>query len=141
MIRTNPVQAFLALFCLAACMAGPEVSGPARVIDGDSLVVGGVELRLQGLDAPEWNAPGGPAALRGMRGIVAGQRLTCALTGERTYDRAVAVCRLPDGRDVAAELVRAGLALDCAHFSGGRYRALETPGLALKIGRRPYCNR
>ncbi len=30
-----------------------EVSGAARVIDGDSIIVRGVEIRLLGIDAPE----------------------------------------------------------------------------------------
>jgi endonuclease YncB( thermonuclease family) len=37
---------------------------------------------------------------------------------ELSYDRMVAECFLPDGRDLAAELVRVGLALDWPKFSG-----------------------
>jgi micrococcal nuclease len=44
---------------------------------------------------------------------------------ELSYDRLVAECFLPDGRDLAAELVRCGLALDWSKFSGGKYRHLE----------------
>ncbi|MFV2002606.1 MAG: nuclease, partial [Paracoccaceae bacterium] len=47
------------------------------------------------------------------------------LNGERSHDRLVGTCCLPDGRDIAAELVRQGLALDWARFSGGKYRHLE----------------
>jgi endonuclease YncB( thermonuclease family) len=38
----------------------------------------------------------------------------------------VGICYV-EGRDVAAELVKHGLARDCERFSGGRYRELETP--------------
>jgi micrococcal nuclease len=44
----------------------------------------------------------------------------CELDGTRTHDRCAGVCYL-DGRDVAAELVRAGVARDCPRFSDGRY--------------------
>ena len=37
----------------AAPAAAQQVSGPAAVIDGDSLRVAGVEVRLHGVDAPE----------------------------------------------------------------------------------------
>jgi endonuclease YncB( thermonuclease family) len=34
------------------------VSGPARVVDGDTVVVGGVTVRLKGVDAVERGAAG-----------------------------------------------------------------------------------
>ena len=46
--------------------------------------------------------------------------MRCQLDGETTYDRCAGTCYL-DGRDIAAELVRAGLARDCPRYSGGRY--------------------
>lgn len=51
--------------------------------------------------------------------------MTARLKPELSYDRVVAQCLLPDGRDLAAELVRCGLALDWPEFSGGKYRHLE----------------
>jgi endonuclease YncB( thermonuclease family) len=53
----------------------------------------------------------------------------CELNGERTHDRCVAVCFL-EGSDLAAEMVRAGLARDCPRFSGGRYRGAEAQASA-----------
>lgn len=32
-----------------------DISGPARVIDGDTIVVAGERIRLHGIDAPESN--------------------------------------------------------------------------------------
>jgi hypothetical protein len=37
----------------------------------------------------------------------------------------VGVCFLPDGTDIGGEIIRRGLALDCSHFSGSKYRTLE----------------
>lgn len=71
-----------------------------------------------------------------------GQVVTARLSGEVSHDRLVAVCSLPDGRDLAAELVRQDLALDWKVFSGGRYRALEPQDARRRLwyvgdGRRP----
>ena len=55
--------------------------------------------------------------------------LSVELTGETSYDRLVGTCYLPDGRDIGAEIVKAGLALDGGHFSEGKYRHLEEAGV------------
>ncbi len=39
--------------CLLATPALADVSGPARVIDGDTLEIQGQRIRLHGIDAPE----------------------------------------------------------------------------------------
>lgn len=98
-----------------------------HVRDGDTIVVGDTPVRLQGISAPERGGPHGPAATRFMRELTLGRTATCDLTGERTHDRVVGLCRV-DGRDVGEAIVRAGLALDCPRFSGGRYRAAEQAG-------------
>ena len=61
-----------------------------------------------------------------MQRIVAGQRLRCELTGEKTHDRKVGVCYLDDGTDIGAAIITEGLARDCPRFSGGRYEIYET---------------
>jgi endonuclease YncB( thermonuclease family) len=59
------------------------VSGPARVIDGDTVVVNGTTVRLKGVDAAELGTERGEAARRAMTRIGTGT-LTCPLTGEKT---------------------------------------------------------
>ena len=65
--------------------------------------------------------------------ICKGQVITVKLNGETTHDRLVGTCYLPDGRDIGAELVKRGLALDWTHYSGGRYRQLEPRGVRRKL--------
>jgi micrococcal nuclease len=91
---------------------------------GDTIELGALAIRLNGLAAPEWNEPGGAEASDAMRDLVLGKEVVCALDGDRTYDRCVAICTL-DGADIAEEMVRQGLARDCPRFSGGRYEAVE----------------
>ena len=61
--------------------------------------------------------------------LVEGGTLRCALDGERTHDRCVGIYYL-EGRDIAAEMIAAGLERDRPRFSGGRYRDLETRAAA-----------
>lgn len=49
------------------------------------------------------------------------------------YGRTVAQCFLPDGRDLSAEMVRMGLAIDWPKFSGGKYAAIETSDARKKL--------
>lgn len=92
--------------------------------DGDTIEVAGVPIRLHGLAAPESGEPGGRAATTAMRRLVDGRKVRCELDGERTYDRCVGICYL-DSVDIAAELVRQGVARDCPRYNGGRYAEAE----------------
>ena len=85
--------------------------------------------RLNGLAAPEWDEPGGFEATAAMRELVLGKAITCELDGEVTYDRCAAICAI-EGADIAAEMIRMGLARDCPRFSGGRYHAAERDAAA-----------
>ena len=70
--------------------------------------------------------------------ICKGQIISVYPTGETSYDRIVATCYLPDGRDIGAELIKQGLALDLPKFSGGKYQNFETGEARRKLTRRPY---
>lgn len=95
-----------------------------HVRDGDTIEVGGLPIRLQGIAAPELDEPGGALAHWVMRNLVLDRELWCDLDGERTFDRCSAICYLMV-RDIGAVMVRNGLARDCPRFSGGRYERLE----------------
>lgn len=96
-----------------------DFSGAARAIDGDSLRVGSREVRLFGIDAPEYrqackvgftNWSCGADAASALRKLVDGQNLTCTPRDRDVYARTVATCRL-GGTDVAAEMLSRGLAI------------------------------
>lgn len=107
--------------------------GPAWVVDGDTIDVAGTRLRLFGIDAPEMQHPYGEAAKWAMVYLCKGQTVTAEIVNEDAHGRVVARCFLPDGRDLSAELVRQGLALDWPKFSRGAYRQLEVPGIRKKL--------
>lgn len=95
------------------------------MIDGDTIKIGKTKIRLAGIDAPEIDMPWGQKSKWAMVGICRGSIITVKLDGTVSYDRLVGTCFLPDGRDIGAEIIKMGLALDLACFSGGKYRHHE----------------
>ncbi|WP_208353957.1 thermonuclease family protein [Pseudaestuariivita rosea] len=110
-----------------------RLKGRAWVIDGDTIVIGNIKVRLAGLDAPELDQPWGQKSKWAMVNLCKGQIIRCELTGETSYDRLVGTCYLADGTDIGAELIKQGLALDGGHFSKGKYRHLEPQGIRKRL--------
>ena len=116
---------------------GDTVSGAARVIDGDTLEISGVRIRLNGVAAPERNEPGGAEATATMKRMTSGKIVRCSLTGKKTYKREVGTCWV-ETLDLGAALIAAGKARDCPRYSAGRYSALEPESVSfLPLPR--YC--
>jgi micrococcal nuclease len=109
--------------------------GRCWVIDGDTIVIDRVHIRLAGIDAPELDHPWGKQSKWALVQMCKGQTVTAFIKPDMSHDRLVAECFLPDGRDLSAELVRVGLALDWPKFSGGKYRHLETEDARRKLWR------
>jgi endonuclease YncB( thermonuclease family) len=92
----------------------------ARVKDGDTVVIWRagqkVDVRLAYVDAPETKKPTcaaqphGVAATRLVKGLALGVVVRVEPTDIDRYKRTAARIILPDGRDLGAELVKAGLA-------------------------------
>jgi micrococcal nuclease len=132
---------FAIVLSSVACpvVAKDTATGQVEISDGDTLRIANIRVRLQGVDAPEMDMAGGSAAKNRLADIVGQQTIRCELTGERNRDRFIAVCYLPDGSDIGAELIRRGAALDCAPFSKGRYASLETVEAKATLARASYC--
>ena len=116
------------LLMILSLAAGAQTSGTftarvSKVIDGDTFTLSGESRRLRvwGLDAPEWNHPGGSAATARMRQLIVGKTLTCAIVDIDRYGRLVVQCILPDGRDIAEEMIRSGIATEYCRYSRGYY--------------------
>jgi endonuclease YncB( thermonuclease family) len=112
-----------------------ELRGRAWVIDGDTIDIAGTRIRLSGIDAPEIDHPYGKNAKWALVNLCKGQQVRAVFDGDLSHDRTVATCYLPDGRDLSAEMVKQGMAIDWPKFSCGKYAALEVPGIRRKLWR------
>ncbi len=125
------------LIAVAVLAATPALAD-VHVRDADTIVVNGTPVRFQGVNAPELKTRAGKDAKRWMVNFLRGKEVSCDLTGERSYDRYIGVCYAA-GQDIGAAVISAGHALDCARYSGGRYRKLEQPSAKSRIKRAGYC--
>ena len=116
-------------------------TAPARVIDGDTLDVAGVRVRLWGIDAPESrqtceadgrNYACGERATRHLRTLVAGRTVSCEPRTRDRYGRTVALCRT-DRSDLGAAMVRDGWALAFVRYAAD-YAAEEREARAALRG-------
>lgn len=124
------VNAISLCFLSSGAIAGP--SGiVSRIVDGDGLYVGGIEVRLHGIDAPEsWQKCttelGGDFACgkwvtRHLEDTYLGQHAQCETTAhDEKYDRIVARCYV-EGVDIGRQLVADGLAFAYRKYSRDYY--------------------
>ncbi|SDR01486.1 thermonuclease family protein [Pseudovibrio sp. Tun.PSC04-5.I4] len=111
----------------------PVLHGSAYVVDGDGLTIQKTQVRLFGVDAPEMNHPYGKKAKWALVSLCKGQKIRAEILEKDAHGRTVARCTLEDGRDLSAEMVKLGLAIDWPKFSGGEYSSFELPGVRKKL--------
>jgi len=97
-----------------------DLLGVARVIDGDTLEIRGVRIRLHGIDAPEsrqscirpsgdrWRC--GRQAARALSDRIGRRPVACSVRDVDRYDRAIAICSQGD-EDLNRWLVGEGWAV------------------------------
>jgi endonuclease YncB( thermonuclease family) len=102
-----------------------EINGPARIVDGDTLVVRNVKIRLHGIDAPErkqlcQTGAGdylcGQSATRALGKLIESSAVRCVEKDRDRYGRVVAVCHAGP-TNLNAALVRQGWALAYRRYS------------------------
>lgn len=109
-----------------------QLTGIARVIDGDTLEVRSQRIRLDGIDAPESGQlcrdgrgrhyDCGAAATQALRAFLPGNsEIECKISGRDHYDRLIGDCYRAEGTSVSAWLVNQGHALDWPRYSQGAY--------------------
>ena len=138
LLLTATILLFLGLVVMRLDTAGQEmVSGPVKVIDGDTLVLDGKRIRLVGIDAPELRQvcqrdtrpwPCGKEAKAHLVALIGDATTTCEAGGSDRYGRLLAVCS--SGRlDLNAAMVGAGYAI-----AFGAYEVEEKGARAKRLG-------
>jgi endonuclease YncB( thermonuclease family) len=94
----------LLAFAFGGVAQAADISGVPRVVDGDTLVVGDIKIRLEGIDAPEIDQicldrntrkwPCGAAARDHLTQHIDGRSIDCSAEGSDRYGRTLAVCRM-----------------------------------------------
>jgi endonuclease YncB( thermonuclease family) len=130
--RTLFVLMLGAVTLAAPSSAAPHLQGEARVVDGDTLDLGGLRIRLFGIDAPERAQPCGADgwacgrwATQQLAGLVANQKILCAPRGQDRFGRVVAIC-WAGSVDVGAALVGMGAAEAYRKYSSAYIEAEKT---------------
>lgn len=130
----------LLLILNASAVAAAPLSGIGRAKDGDSLMVGQTEVRLFGVDAPEFDqtctragqtwACGAEAADR-LSHLVTGQDVRCVAVSKDQYDRILGRCTVRT-TDINRTMVATGYAVAYRRYSSDYASAEETA----KVNRR-----
>ena len=107
------------LFCLTVVVES-QARSDVKVIDGDSLFVGKIEVRLEGIDAPEYKQKCfdkngdeyacGLKALNYMKQLVSQGEVACRKISIDRYKRQISVCYV-NGKDINQAMVAAGWAV------------------------------
>ena len=122
-------------------LPGSEIAGRASVIDGDSLKLDGVEIRLYGIDAPESRQictdragnpyPCGRQSARALRRLVGAGSITCKVETLDRYGRSVSVCAAGKA-NLNLEMVKSGWAVAYRSMSQDFVAAEEAARTARK---------
>ncbi|WP_395517728.1 thermonuclease family protein [Pseudorhizobium flavum] len=140
-------SAFIVAFTLAALFSttatkAEKLSGIPSIVDGDTIDLQAIRIRLHGIDAPEagqkcneaprgtWQC--GEAAMDRLEELAKG-RVTCRGHEYDDYGRLIATCYRSDGTDINKTLVAEGLAWAFRKYSED-YAAEEDQARSQKIG-------
>jgi len=131
---------FIFLFLLSGAVTA-DISGTALIVDGDTIKISGMKVRLSGIDTPErkqtcrkasvtWRC--GYEATETLRGWTDTKEVRCIGDTKDRYGRLIADCFV-DGYNINARLVYEGMALAYRRYSK-KYVPEEDEAKAAKRG-------
>lgn len=119
-----------------------KISGYARVLDGDTILIGQHKIRLFGIDAPETNQftqvggqryEVGKMASQFLREKIGQGPVSCRVMDRDRYGRYVAICKNAEGEDLGKLLVQAGMAVAYCRYTKA-YRGDERKAKRRRTG-------
>ena len=120
------MKSLLAILLFLVSRASPaDITGFAYVIDGDTIDISDVRIRLKGIDTPEiaqtcrtngliWHC--GIEATKVLRHLTKGKTVTCIGNAKDQYGRLIANCFIGN-LNLNATMVEAGMALAYRYYS------------------------
>jgi endonuclease YncB( thermonuclease family) len=116
---------FVSLWLLTGLAVADTLTGRADIVDGDTIKIGGIPVRLYGIDAPEgrqtckrdgktYNC--GKEATKALANLIVGRSVQCEVIGKDDYGRALGVCTVAD-TELNRTMVRNGWALAFVKYS------------------------
>jgi endonuclease YncB( thermonuclease family) len=125
------IVALAAVAGIVSAQQVPPIVGTTFVIDGDTIDVAGVRIRIYGIDAPESDQlcrddkdrpyRCGSLATDALIEETGTAQVTCQRQDTDKYGRTVAIC-FAYGRNLGEDMVMRGYAVDYTFFSHGKYR-------------------
>lgn len=116
---------------LALILSLPAIAqaGETYVRDGDTIVVDSTPVRLSGLSCDELGTPKGEVQkMILITHLNSTTRVTCELTGAKTYDREVGWCAL-DGKDIGEIMIETAGCQPCRRYDeAGKYSRYPVTG-------------
>jgi len=103
---------------------GSAITNNIRIVDGDTIVLDGIKIRLKGIDAPEskqecisysgakkrTKIPCGEMATTELKAIIGKNKINCSNEGKDIYNRQLSYCYAGDF-NINEEMVRRGYAV------------------------------
>ena len=138
---------FIFVVSLLGTHASADIIGPAKVTDGDTIVINDIRIRFTGSDAPEsyffgktqtcldangieWEC--GNAATLKLKQLINNQIVRCTDEGQDRYGRTLGICYV-DEVDLQAEMVKSGMAIAYLRYSR-RYENEQNYAKKVKAG-------
>jgi endonuclease YncB( thermonuclease family) len=145
-MQLSRIRLALTLTALLACAASPAhaqtISGRPTVLDGETLELRGLRLKLIAVDAPDdhvceatddarWRC--GPRAATALAELLEEAIVTCTWRDRDLLGRPIATCSL-GAIDLSLWLIRNGLARDANAAPNGKYRQAQDEAKAARRG-------
>ncbi len=126
------ILVLLVLVIIVYRYAGSDsvITGKAHVVDGDTVKIEGLSIRLMGIDAPERNQvchkqklayPCGAASTLALKNMIGNSAIACHGWQKDIYQRLLATCYLSrqkaSGQSLNQKMVRAGWAVSYNDYS------------------------
>jgi endonuclease YncB( thermonuclease family) len=140
-MKPRTLALLLSMLCSSPATAQAPVLGLGGAKDGDSLMVGDKEVRLYGIDAPEWDQSCqrggqdwscGSAAADKLAQLVTGKNVVCSTVGTDQHGRVLGRCMV-GATDVNRVMVASGYAVAFRRYSSD-YVSAEDSAKANKRG-------